>query len=106
MNLYLTILHYYSSTATTLSCHLRKNEVELSGGSHVESFDALGPGRWILIQEARGPQSSPELQFQNCHNLLFFHTNAKATLVKVKVSHSILAVGAVGIRVPLYLGHS
>ena len=26
--------------------------------------------------------------------------------VKVKVSHSINAVGAVGIRVPLYLGHS
>ena len=26
--------------------------------------------------------------------------------VKVKVSHSLIAVGAVGIRVPLYLGHS
>ena len=26
--------------------------------------------------------------------------------VKVKVSHSLLAVGAVGVRVPLYLGHS
>ena len=25
---------------------------------------------------------------------------------KVKVSHSLLAVGAVGVRVPLYLGHS
>ena len=26
--------------------------------------------------------------------------------VKVKVSHSLLAIGAVGVRVPLYLGHS
>ena len=26
--------------------------------------------------------------------------------VKVKVSHSLLAVGAVGVRVPLFLGHS
>ena len=25
---------------------------------------------------------------------------------KVKVSHSLLAVGAVGVRVPLYLGYS
>ena len=24
----------------------------------------------------------------------------------IKVSHSLLAVGAVGVRVPLYLGHS
>ena len=28
------------------------------------------------------------------------------TLKKVKVSHSLIAVGAVGVRVPLYLGHS
>ena len=26
--------------------------------------------------------------------------------LKVKVSHSLIAVGAVGVRVPLYLGHS
>ena len=26
--------------------------------------------------------------------------------VKVKVFHSLLAVGALGVRVPLYLGHS
>ena len=26
--------------------------------------------------------------------------------IKVKVSHSLIAVGAVGVRVPLYLGHS
>ena len=26
--------------------------------------------------------------------------------VKIKVSHSLIAVGAVGVRVPLYLGHS
>ena len=27
-------------------------------------------------------------------------------MVKVRVSHSLKAVGAVGVRVPLYLGHS
>ena len=47
MNLYL-ILHYYSCTATTLSCHFRNIEVESSNGSHLESLDALGPGRQIL----------------------------------------------------------
>ena len=30
----------------------------------------------------------------------------KSPQVKVKVSHSLIAVGAVGVRVPLYLGHS
>ena len=25
---------------------------------------------------------------------------------RVKVSHSLIAVGAVGVRIPLYLGHS
>ena len=30
----------------------------------------------------------------------------KKKKVKVKVSHSLIAVGAVGVRVPLYLGHS
>ena len=29
-----------------------------------------------------------------------------ASLKKVKVSHSLIVVGAVGVRVPLYLGHS
>ena len=29
-----------------------------------------------------------------------------STVKKVKVSHSLIAVGAVGVRVPLYLGHS
>ena len=33
-----------------------------------------------------------------CHNL--------NNLGKVKVSHSLIAVGGVGVRVPLYLGHS
>ena len=47
MNLYL-ILHYYSCTATTLSCHFRNIEVESNDDSHLESHDALGPGRRIL----------------------------------------------------------
>ena len=47
MNLYF-ILHYYRCTATTLSCHFRNIEVESSNGSHLESLDALGPGRRIL----------------------------------------------------------
>ena len=37
---------------------------------------------------------------------IFFYINAKVKMVKVKVSHSLLAVGAVGVCVALYLGHS
>ena len=32
--------------------------------------------------------------------------DSQRALKKVKVSHSLIAVGAVGVRVPLYLGHS
>ena len=40
-----------------------------------------------------------------CHlNLLFHFHNLKVK--KVKVSHSLITIGAVGVRVPLYLGHS
>ena len=42
------ILHYYNSTATTLYCHFQNIEVELNDGSHLESLDALGPGRRIF----------------------------------------------------------
>ena len=47
MDLYL-ILHYYSFTATTLYCHFRNIEIESNDGSHLESLDALGPGRRIF----------------------------------------------------------
>ena len=49
MDLYL-ILHYYRSscTATTLYCHFRNIEIESNDGSHLESLDALGPGRRIF----------------------------------------------------------
>ena len=30
------------------TCHFRNIEVESNDDSHLESFDALGPGRWIL----------------------------------------------------------
>ena len=35
-------------TATTLYCHFRNIEVESNDGSHLESLDALGPGRRIF----------------------------------------------------------
>ena len=47
MNLYLILL-YHSCTATTLSCNFQNIELESSNGSHLESLDALGPGRRIL----------------------------------------------------------
>ena len=47
MDLYL-ILHYYSCTATTLYCQCRNIEIESNDGSHLESLDALGPGRRIF----------------------------------------------------------
>ena len=51
MALYL-ILHYYSCTATTLYCHFRNIEVESNDGSHLESLDALGPGRRLFKKRA------------------------------------------------------
>ena len=51
MDLYL-ILHYYSCTATTLYCHFRNIEIESNDGSHLESLDALGPGRRIFTKSA------------------------------------------------------
>ena len=47
MDLY-PILQYYSCTATTLYCHFRNIEVESNDDSHLESLDALGPGRRIF----------------------------------------------------------
>ena len=49
MGLYL-ILHYYSCTGTTLYCHFRNTciEVESNDGRHLESLDAIGPGRQIF----------------------------------------------------------
>ena len=47
MDLYL-ILHYYSCTGTTLYCHFRNIEVESNDGSHLETLDAVEPGRLIF----------------------------------------------------------
>ena len=47
MDLYL-ILHYYSCTATPCTRHFRNIEIESNDGSHLESLDALGPGRRIF----------------------------------------------------------
>ena len=38
-------LQLYSNT---LYCHFRNIEVELNDGSHLESLDALGPGKRIF----------------------------------------------------------
>ena len=47
----------------------------------------------------------------HCRKECFFGSDISVELqlciaYKVKVSHSLIAVGAVGVRVPLYLGHS
>ena len=41
-----------------------------------------------------------------CFNILVVLEGYLFKKVKVKVPHSLIAVGAVGVRVPLYLGHS
>ena len=38
--------------STTLYCHFRNIEVESNDGSHLESLDALGPGRRIFKKYA------------------------------------------------------
>ena len=72
----------------------------------------------VNTQRAITPKvGKPELRFMcsASHLMVFnicakFHENMsssfKVMVKKVKVSHSLIAVGAVGVRVPLYLGHS
>ena len=47
MKFYL-ILHVPSTVWQQPTCHFRNIEVESTDDRHLESFDALGPGRWIL----------------------------------------------------------
>ena len=47
MKFYL-ILHFPSTIGQQPTCHFRNIEVESYDDRHLESFDALGPGRWIL----------------------------------------------------------
>ena len=42
------ILHFPSTVVQQPNCHIRKTEVESNDDRHLESFDALGPGRWIF----------------------------------------------------------
>ena len=46
------------------------------------------------------------IKFSTKYFILSKVCNDEGGKVKVKVSHSLIAVGAVGVRVPLYLGHS
>ena len=47
MRFYL-ILHVPSTFGQQPTCHFRNIEIESTDDRHLESFDALGPGRWIL----------------------------------------------------------
>ena len=47
MKFYL-ILHVPSTVGQQPTCHFRNIEVESTDDRHLESFDALGPGRWII----------------------------------------------------------
>ena len=46
MKFYL-ILHFPSTVVQQPTCHFRNIEVESNDDRHLESFDALGPGRRI-----------------------------------------------------------
>ena len=45
------ILHFPSTVVQQQTCHFRNIEVESKDDHHLESFDALGPGRRILKNE-------------------------------------------------------
>ena len=44
----LSILHFPSTVVQQPTCHFRYIEVKSSYNRHLESFDALRPGRWIF----------------------------------------------------------
>ena len=44
----LSHLHVPSTVGQQPTCHFRNIEIESTDDRHLESFDALGPGRWIL----------------------------------------------------------
>ena len=51
--------------------------------------------------------SGNDNMFQDVFKIKMFESVFNLLIkVKVKVSHSLIAVGAVGVRVPLYLGYS
>ena len=39
---------FYSTVGQQPTCHFRNIEIESTDDRHLESFDALGPGRWIF----------------------------------------------------------
>ena len=43
-----SVLHVPSTVGQQPTCHFRNIEIESTDDRHLESFDALGPGRWIL----------------------------------------------------------
>ena len=47
MKFYL-ILHFSSTVVQQPTCHFRNIEVKSNDDRHLDSFDALGLGRWIL----------------------------------------------------------
>ena len=68
VKLYL-ILQSYRCRATTFPCHFRNMEVESNDGSHLESLDALGPGRRILKKNVH---SLPGCQTVTKYCVIFF----------------------------------
>ena len=72
-------VYYYSCTATTLYCHFRNIEVESNDGSHLESLDALGPGRRIFEKcaLARWRPNGDKIQ---CHVVSQILTNRSLNL--------------------------
>ena len=77
MNLYL-ILHYYNCTPTTLSYHFRNIYVETNDGIHLDSLDALGPGRRILKNMHLVVDSQTVVKYS-----AIFFPNLKKDLVKL-----------------------
>ena len=62
-------------------------------------------GQLVLLTTILSHKACKHTSRQVLENTLFA-INAIFIKGKVKVSHSLIAVGAVGVRVPLYLGHS
>ena len=61
---------------------------------------------WKVRKNHQGPVVPSIVSLTSIPYLFTKHTGKFQIVIKVKASHSLIAVGAVGFRVPLYPGHS
>ena len=99
----------FQSVETNKTFRVQFNKRVQRVGESVEEYSAELKRLYDKAYPGKNPEMQRQLLLQQFLNGLR-DKQAKFAVeyfkVKVKVSHSLIAVGAVGVRVPLYLGHS